>query len=41
MVEYLIIKGKVIAWNDVDAGIFLHLPVCQSESLPFHEEFVL
>ena len=40
MVEDLIVECEVIARNDVDASIFLNLPVCQSQSLSLSQEFV-
>lgn len=30
MVQDLIVEGKVIAWDDIDASIFLELPVGKS-----------
>lgn len=41
VVQDLVVEGKVIAWNDVDASIFLDLPVFQSQSLSFRKQFFL
>lgn len=41
MVQDLIVEGKVIAGNDIDASLFLELPMCESESLTLLEEILL
>ena len=41
MIEDLIVESKVVTWDDVDAGVFLDLPVLKSESLAFLDEFFL
>ena len=39
--EDLVVEGEVVAWDDVDAGILLDLPVSESESLGLSEEVIL
>ena len=41
VVEDLIIERKVIAWDDIDARLFLYLPVLLSETLAFCEKVFL
>ena len=41
MIEDLIVESKVVAGDDIDAGIFLDLPMLKSQSLAFLEEFFL
>lgn len=41
MIEHVIVVGKVVAGDDVDACIFLDLPVGESESLTLVEQFFL
>lgn len=41
VVEDLIIKRKIIAWDDIDAILFLYLPVLLSETLAFCEKIFL
>ena len=38
VVEDVIVESKVVGGDDVDAGIFLDLPVCQPKSLALGEE---
>ena len=38
MVEHLIVQGKVVAGNNVDAGILLDLPVDKSQTLSLRKE---
>ena len=41
VVEDMIIEREIIAWDDVDAGLFLYLPVLLSETLAFREKVFL
>lgn len=41
VVEKVVVEGEVVAGNDLDAGIFLDLPVLKSQALAFLEEFLL
>lgn len=41
MIQNLVIERKVIAGNEIDACIFLNLPVLQTEPLAFFEECFL
>ena len=41
VVKDMIIVGKVIAWNDIHAGILLNPPVGVSESFALVEQFFL
>jgi hypothetical protein len=40
-VQDLVVQGKVIAGNNVDAGILLDLPVSETQSLGLGEEVSL
>lgn len=40
VVEQVVVKGKVVAGDDVDAGILLDLPVLQTQALALAEEVV-
>lgn len=37
----LVIQGKVVGWNDVDASILLDLPVSEPQSLGLSKELFL
>jgi hypothetical protein len=37
----MVVQSKVVGGNDVDTGILLDLPVCESEPLGLSEELVL
>ena len=37
----MVVEGEIVAWDDVDACIFLDLPVCQSKPLALFKEFFL
>lgn len=39
--EDLVVQGKVVAGDDVDAGILLDLPVSEPQSLGLGEEVIL
>jgi len=41
LMKNLVIQGKVVARNDVDAGIFLDLPVSKTQTLGLSEEIGL
>ena len=41
VVKDLVIERKIIAWDDIDAGLFLYLPVLLSETLSFRKEVFL
>ncbi len=41
VIQDLVVEGKVIAGDDIDACIFLELPVGESESLALLEEIFL
>lgn len=39
--EDLVVKSKVVGWDDVDTGILLDLPVSKTKSLSLSEELLL
>lgn len=41
MVEDVVVESKVVAGDDVDAGILLDLPVGQTQTLALREEVLL
>lgn len=41
MSKDLIVKSKVVGWDDVDTGILLDLPVSKTEALGLSEELIL
>ena len=41
VVKDLVIEGEIIAWDDIDAGLFLYLPVLLSETLAFCKKVFL
>ena len=41
MCEDLIVKSKVVGWDDVNTGILLDLPVGKTETLGLREELLL
>ncbi len=41
VVKNVVIEREVIAWDDVDAGLFLYLPVLLSETLAFCKQVFL
>lgn len=41
VVKDLVIEGEVIAWDDIDARLFLYLPVLLSETLAFCKKVFL
>lgn len=41
MIQDLIVESEVIAWDDVDASIFLNLPVFKSQSLSLSQQIIL
>ena len=40
VVQDLVVKGKVIAGNDVDASIFLDLPMLETKAFAFRQQVV-
>jgi hypothetical protein len=34
----LVVKGKVVTWNDVDSGILLNFPMLKTKSLSLSQE---
>ena len=41
VVKDLVIEREIIAWDDIDAGLFLYLPVLLSETLAFCKKVFL
>ena len=41
VVQNMVVEGKIIAGNTVDAGFFLYFPVFSTETLPFGKEVFL
>ena len=41
MCEDLIVKSKVVGWDDINTGILLDLPVSKTETLGLREELLL
>lgn len=40
MVEKVVVEGEVVAGDDIDTGIFLDLPVLETETLGLLEELI-
>lgn len=40
VVEDMIVEGKVVAGNEINAGLLLDLPVLETESLSLAEELI-
>lgn len=41
VIENMVVVCKVIAWYDIDARVFLYLPVSQSQTLALGEQVTL
>ena len=41
MIENMIVKGEVVAGNDIDSSLLLDVPVLQTETLSLGEELIL
>lgn len=41
MVEYMVVVREVVAGDDIDAGIFLNLPMLKSKAFALGEELIL
>ena len=40
VVQDLVVEGEVIAGNDIDSGLFLYLPVLQTQSFAFVQQII-
>ena len=40
VIEDMVVVGKVVGWDDVDASVFLDLPVLSTESLSLFEKII-